>query len=100
MDTRDLYKQKYEAQLREWSAKIAVLEAQADKATAEAKLQAKPHLDAVREKLAAVNAKLHEIAGATDDKWDDVKTGAEHVWSDLKQAVEGGYDALTSDKKS
>jgi hypothetical protein len=100
METRELYKQKYEAQLREWSAKIEVLEAQTDKLTAQAKIDAKPHLDGLRSKLAAANAKLHEIAEATDDKWDDVKKGADHVWGEVKAAVQGGYDALMPETKS
>jgi uncharacterized coiled-coil DUF342 family protein len=100
METRELYKQKYEAQLHEWSAKIEVLKAQADKRTAEAKIDAKPHLDALNDKLAAAKAKLHEIAEATDDKMDEVMKDADHVWNDFKAAVEGAYDALKPEKKS
>jgi hypothetical protein len=98
--TRELYKQKYEAQLHEWSAKIEVLKAQADKLTVEAKLDAKPHLDALHEKLDAAKARLLEIAEATDDRWDDVKKGAEDAWNDVKAAVEGAHDALMSKKES
>jgi uncharacterized protein YjbJ (UPF0337 family) len=100
METRELYRQKYEAQIHEWSAKIDVLKAQADKATAEAKLDAKPTLDALNAKLEAAKAKAREIGEATDDKWDEVKTGAEHLWSELKASVEGAYDALKTDKPS
>ena len=99
METRDLYKQKYEAQLHEWSAKIEALKAHADKLTAEAKLDAKPHLDTLHAKLETAKAKLHEIAEATDDKWDDVVKGADHVWSDVKASVEGAYDALKKPRK-
>jgi len=94
METRELYKQKYEAQLREWSAKIDALKAHADKLTAEAKLDAKPHLDTLHAKLEAANAKLHDLAEATDDKWDHVRSGADQIWSDFKASVEGAYDAL------
>jgi hypothetical protein len=94
MQTRELYKQKYEAQLHEWSAKIEALGAHADKLTAEAKLDAKPHLDTLHAKLEAAKAKLHEIAEATDDKWDDVMKSADRAWSDVKASVEGAYDAL------
>jgi hypothetical protein len=99
METREIYKQKYEAQLHEWSAKIEALGAHADKLTAEAKLGAKPHLDTLHAKLEAAKAKLHEIAEATDDKWDDVMKSAEHVWSDVKASVEGAYDVLKKPRK-
>jgi hypothetical protein len=47
MEPRELYKQKFEAQIREWNAKLDALEAHADRVSAEAKIAAKPHLDTV-----------------------------------------------------
>jgi uncharacterized coiled-coil DUF342 family protein len=98
METREIYKQKYEAQLHEWSAKIDALEAHADKLSADAKLAAKPHLDTLHGKVQAAKAKLHEIAGATDDKWDDVTRGVDQAWSEVKASLEGAYDALKTHK--
>jgi hypothetical protein len=100
METRELYKQKFEAQLNEWSAKLEGLGAHADKLTAQAKLDAKPHLDAVHAKLEAAKAKLHDISDSTDDKWDEVKAGADHAWNEVKGAIEGAYDALKAHNKS
>jgi hypothetical protein len=97
--TRALYKAKYEAQLHEWSAKIDGLKARADVLAAEAKIDARPHVDAMHTKLAAARAKLHDLAETTDDKWEDVKTGADLAWNDVKAAFEGAHDALTSKKK-
>lgn len=37
MNTKEAYQEKFEAQLREWAAKIDALQVKADKATAEAK---------------------------------------------------------------
>jgi hypothetical protein len=99
METREIYKKKYEAQLHEWSAKIEGLGAHCDKLTADAKLEAKPHLDAVQAKLEAAKAKLHEIAAATDDKWEEVKKSADHAWDEVKGAVEGAYDTLKAETK-
>lgn len=99
MEARELYKQKYEAQIRECSAKIEALGAHADKLSAEAKLEAKSHLDTLHAKLGAAKAKLHEIAEATDDKWDEVMKGADQAWSDIKASVEGAYDALKKPRK-
>jgi hypothetical protein len=98
MEARDLYKQKFEAQLHEWSANIEALGARADKLTAEAKLEAKPHLDALHAKLEAAEAKLRQIGTATDDKWDDVKKSADDAWADMKATLEGAYDALKAKK--
>lgn len=99
METRELYRQKYEAQLKEWSAKLEGLIAHTEKLTAQAKLDAKPRLDALHLKIEAAKAKLHEIADATDDKWEEVKTSAEHAWHEVVGAVEGAYDLIKPDKK-
>ena len=99
METSELYKQKYEAQIHEWSAKLEGLIAHTDKLTAQAKLDARPLLDALHLKIEAAKAKLHEIAESTDDKWEEVKTSAEHAWHEVKGAVEGAYDAIMPDKK-
>ena len=99
METRELYKQKYEAQMREWSAKLDVLTAQTERLTVEARLEVKPHLDALHAKFDAAKARLGEIAAATDDKWDHVAEGVDHAWNDLKAAAEGAYDAMKPHKK-
>lgn len=97
--TRELYKQKYEAQLEEWGAKIDELKAHADKLTAQAKLDLKPHTEAVHAKLEAAKAKLRHLSEATDDSWEGVKKDAEVVWHDARSAVEGAFDALTGHQK-
>jgi hypothetical protein len=100
METRELYRQKYEAQLHVWSAKIEALGAQADKMTAEARLEAKLDLDALRGKMKAANARLVELAEVTEDKWDDVTRNADHAWSEIKAAVEGAYEAVKKHEKN
>ncbi|AUX34819.1 MULTISPECIES: hypothetical protein [Sorangium] len=40
---------------------------------------ARPHLDTLHAKLDVAKAKLHEIAKTTDDRWDEVKQGADDV---------------------
>jgi predicted nucleic acid-binding Zn-ribbon protein len=99
METRELYKQKYEAQMHEWSAKLDAMKAQTEKLTVQAKLDVKPHVDAVHAKFDAAKARVHEIASTTNDKWDDVVKGIDHAWTDLKSAAEGAYDALRRHKK-
>lgn len=100
METRELYKQKYQAQLHEWSAKMDVMKAQSEKLTAQAKLDMKPHLDAMHDRVEAAKAKLHDVAEATDDKWDEVLKGADHAWHDVTSAVEGALAALKTHTKS
>ena len=99
METRELYRQKYEAQIHEWGAKLEGIKAQAEKLTAQAKIDVKPHVDAVHAKFDADKAKLNDIAGATDEKWDEVVKTVDHGWNDLKAAAEGAYATLKRHKK-
>ncbi len=94
METRELYKQKCEAQMHEWSAKLDSMKAASEKMTVQAKLDVKPKLDAVHASFEAAKARLAEIAEATDDRWDDVVKKVDHAWSEVKAASEGVYDAM------
>ena len=98
METRDLYKQKYEAQVHEWTAKLDLMKAQSEKLTAQAKLDVKPHLDAVHAKYDAAKARLDQLASTGDDKWNDVVADLDRGWTDLKAAAEGAFDALKRHK--
>ena len=99
MENRELYKQKYEAQLHEWSAKLDVMRAQTEKLTAQAKLDIRPHIDAVHSKFNIAKAKLNEIASTADDKWHGAVKDVDHAWQDFKAAAEGALDAVKTQKK-
>ncbi|MDQ3037773.1 MAG: hypothetical protein M3Y87_35595 [Myxococcota bacterium] len=94
MEAREVYKQKYEAQMHEWSAKLDVMKAKSEKLTAQAKLDMLPHLDAASGKLDSAKARLAEITSATEDKWSEVVDRVELGWKDLQASVEGAYAAM------
>ncbi len=96
METRDLYRQKYEAQIAEWSAKVANLKAKGEKLTAQARIDMQPRIDAVHRRLEALEARLREMTESTDERWNEVQERAEGAWHEFKSAVEGAYDALAS----
>ena len=96
MESRELYKQKYEAQIHEWKAKVEGIKAHADKLSAQARLELHPHVEAVHSRFEAATARFHELAEATDERWDEVRKSADHAWGELKAAVEGAYDAMKS----
>ena len=95
METRDLYRQKYEAQIKEWGAKIVELQAHVQKATAQAKIDLAPHLDGAHRTVEAARTKAAHIAQATDESWEKVRHDADAAWQDAKAAVQGAYDAIT-----
>jgi hypothetical protein len=97
METREVYRQKYEARIKEWDAKIRGLKAQAQDAVAQAKIDLSPHLETVHRTFERVKAKAQGLAHATDDKWEDTKRDADAAWNDLKSSVDRVLDALKPD---
>jgi hypothetical protein len=87
-DKRKAYEEKIDAQLKEWSAEIALLNAKADKARAEAKTEYYKTIESLQGKQDKVRMKLQEIRTAGDDAWEDLKNGAENVWTEVNSAFQ------------
>jgi hypothetical protein len=85
-DKRKAYEEKFDAQLKEWSAQIALLNAKADKARAEVKIEYYKMIENLQGKQDTARTKLQELRTVSDDAWEDLKTGAEKVWTDVKDA--------------
>jgi hypothetical protein len=99
MDKRELYKQKYQAQIHEWKAKLDVMRAQAGQHSAQAQLDVKPSLDLAYSRLNAAKKHLHDLADLAEEKWDASVKDSESVWEDLKSAAQGAVDAVKEAKQ-
>jgi len=85
-DKRKAYEEKFDAQLEEWNAQIALLKAKADKAKAEAKIEYYKTIEALQRRQDEARTKLHELKTAGDEVWEDLKTAAEKAWDEVKTA--------------
>ena len=83
---RKAYEEKLEAQLKEWSAQIALLKAKADNAKAGAKIDFYKTIDALQHKEEEARTKLKEMKTSGDAAWEDLKKGAEKAWAEIKTA--------------
>ena len=95
MDTKELHKQKLQAQLDEWKADIAILKAKATSYSADAKLAMQKQFAALETHVEEAQAKMAELGEASEEAWDTVKTGVESAWLSLKTSVS---DAVTKFK--
>ena len=86
---RKAYEEKFDAQLQEWNAQIALLKAKADKAKAEAKIEYYKTIEALQHKHDMARVKLQELTAAGDGAWEDLKTSAEKAWVEVKTALHG-----------
>jgi multidrug resistance efflux pump len=88
MNTKAAYQEKFDAQLREWSAKIDELKAKTDQAKAEVKIEYYEQIEELQSKQAVARTKLQELSNSGEQAWEELKPGLEHAWNDLKTAVE------------
>jgi len=87
VEIKDAYKQKMEAQLKEWTAQINLLEAKVENAGADIKVRRAQQLHELRAKQRAASDKLKELEKATGETWEQVKKTADKIWDDLKAGV-------------
>ena len=87
MNTKDAYRQKFEAEVELAQAKLAELKAQAKISKAEARIKYAKHIDELELKVVAMKAKLKELGESGEDAWEHLRDGVESAWSALSAAV-------------
>lgn len=87
MDERKEYVEKLSAQIVEWDAQIEQLKDKAESATPEARFDYYNAIAALQLKRDEAAEKLQGIAAASDDEWEDLKTGTEQIWSEVKDIL-------------
>jgi len=87
MNDKDLYKQKFQAQLDEWKADIDKLKAKAANAKADVQLDINKLVDELEAKTKVATDKLAELSATGEESWQSLKTGVESSWDSLKSSV-------------
>ena len=87
MDQRTEYVEKLSAQMVEWEVQIDVLKDKAENATAEEKFLYAKAITELQLKLDQAAEKLQGISAASDDEWEELKTGAEQIWHEVKDLL-------------
>jgi dsDNA-specific endonuclease/ATPase MutS2 len=84
----DIYREKMEAQLKEWKTKIEMLEDKAAKATGETKAELVRATGELRHKNEALKEKWNALQKESGAAWETMKEGVEKAVSELKEAVD------------
>jgi hypothetical protein len=87
MQIQDAYKQKKEAQLKEWGAQINLMEAKLENVSADLKIKRMEQIQALRAQHMAASEKMKEFGKASGEAWEQVKITADKIWDDLKSGV-------------
>jgi DNA repair exonuclease SbcCD ATPase subunit len=88
MDKKEEYRERLEAQLKEWKAKIDRLEERTSTVSSEAKAELMQDIEELRRKKVVVKEKWSELQKASGDAWDTTKEGVEKAAAELKHAFD------------
>ncbi len=81
--------EKLSAEIVAWDVQIDQIKNEMALAAAEAKHEYSQTISALALKRNQAAEKLQGIALATDDEWEDMKTGAEQIWGEIKGLLRG-----------
>lgn len=98
MEDKKSYLQKLAEQLQEWDTEIDELKVQAHLAKADAKDALQKQLDELNAKKQAAQIKLKQLQETGDEAWDDIKTGVEKSWTELRGAFRSAMSKFTDEK--
>ncbi|MBT0653596.1 hypothetical protein [Geomobilimonas luticola] len=84
MDKRTAYVEALSAQIVEWDVQIDLLKDKAESAPPALKFDCYGVIAALQLKRDEAAVKLQGIAAASDDEWEDLKTGTEQVWEEVR----------------
>lgn len=87
MELHKEYKEKMDAQLKEWSAQINLLEARMDGFTADMKIMRTEEIQALRAKQHAAAEKMKELGKASGEAWEQARATTDKMWNDLKTGL-------------
>lgn len=88
MATKEAYRQKLEAQLAEWDARLDVLNARARKASADARIDYENEVQGLKRQRERAHETLAELGRRSETAWEDVKVGAERAWDEMGKALD------------
>ena len=88
MKNRDEYIEKMKAQLEQWEKQMAIWEAAALKATADAKIELEKQMGITRSRLDDMVFRMELLKGASTDAWQEIARGADEARKTMQDASE------------
>lgn len=87
MEKRDLYLEKINAQIEQYSAKLAGMRSKATEVQVNMKLEYLNQVEKLEGKRDGLKNKYEQLCEASESSWEDMKEGTENAWNELKKSV-------------
>ncbi len=88
MEKHSLYMQKIDAKLLQYNAKLAQMKGKAAEVQIDMKLEYLDQVDKLEKKRDEFMKKHGPLITASEQGWEDVKTGTEKAWKELEEAFD------------
>jgi chromosome segregation ATPase len=85
MDRKD-YIDKLTIQLKQWDAEIEKMEAKVQEKKADARILYNKKIEELQNKKEEAQNKIEEIKNASDEAWEELKSGAERAFDNIKNS--------------
>ena len=87
MEKRELYLEKINAQIEQYSAKLAGMHGKATEINVDMKLEYLKQVEMLEGKRDGLKKKYEQLSKASESSWKDMKEGTENAWNELKESV-------------
>ncbi len=94
MVTREDLKEKIEEQLAKWKSTIDGLKVSFEHAEVDVKAKLHDQLESLHDKRVKAEKLLEDVSATSQDAWEQIKSGADHGWSDLTRAAKSTMDKV------
>lgn len=95
MEKRTEYIESISAQMVEWDTQIDQLEYKAESVTYEKYIECIKVLEALKLKRNEAAIKLQGISASSDAEWENIKSGTEQVWSEVRTILHEAVVKIT-----
>lgn len=82
------YQEKVRAQIKEMKAEMMMLEAEAEKSSADIRVKYQESLDDLKSRFKDMEIRLDRFSNSTKDAWDDIRSGIDKSMSELHNALD------------
>ena len=94
MEKQTEYVERLSAQMVEWDTQIDLLQDKSVISTPAEKDEYSNQIAQLRRKRDEAALKLQGISVASDDEWQDIKAGTEHVWGEVRTLLHDGITKI------
>ena len=94
--TLDVYQQKVRAQIKEMKAKMQLLEAGAEKTSADMRIKYQKNLDDWKSRFKDVETRLEKLSNSAESSLDDIRSGIDKAMNELSRSIENATKQLNN----